>query len=622
MEKNKIALIQVWFGKIPDYFWYHLETTKNIQYIDFFIFTDQELKINLPNYNIISITKTDLEKKLFISLGKDIKILNNKKACDLKATYGDIFYEYIKDYDYFGCYDIDTLMGDVYDYISPYLSEFDFISIGSETHHNRLSGPFLLIKNKEELRTLYKKGNFIEIMKNENVVSYEEQTLNELSKFYNVKIIYSTNINANWGGKIVYDACWSEGKLYSNDEEIMIYHFYRKNKTKLSKINNKIYASYDKKFLSDFYWLCYFTENYSDLVPYLLDSIKKYSNRKCIIYTINFDYVLPKKFLANNQFIIKRFDISEGEKDLKGRDFNILSSKGLVCSDVISSFPKQKFAYIDTDIYFTTNSDDIGKYFSELENYPLINSHIHDVIYKSNIVPNEPWSSTLHILLREMKVDSQPIFPRKKCNIMIFDKNSLWFFEEQNNIFYEFKDSLTPGVLGLHDEDIANAILAKYNLTKSLPLVDIEETYHIDTNKIFDYSYHMTNISPNVRLPKNQNEFLFFHRFKKINDFEMIEKEYGNDVIDCEEFVINYEKNKILFEKNSFLTTKNINENVDFIVKDLNNNEIIRLNNQNIKNYWLFYISDIHLQDGMYCVEIRLTNSKFKIFNDLVEVKN
>ena len=32
----KIILIQLWLGKIPDYFWYHYDTTKNINGIEIF----------------------------------------------------------------------------------------------------------------------------------------------------------------------------------------------------------------------------------------------------------------------------------------------------------------------------------------------------------------------------------------------------------------------------------------------------------------------------------------------------------------------------------------------------------------------------------------------------------
>ena len=52
---------------------------------------------------------------------------------------------------------------------------------------------------------------------------------------------------------------------------------------------------------------------------------------------------------------------------------------------------------------------------------------------------------------------------------------------------------------------------------------------------------------------------------KNITQFENIEQDYGNSVLDCEEILVYYKDNTIFFEKNSFLTTKKIDGNVDFI---------------------------------------------------------
>ncbi len=64
MRKNNILLIQVWFGKIPDYFWFHYETTKNINGFDFILFTDQDIELETSNYKVIKTTKNDIQIKL------------------------------------------------------------------------------------------------------------------------------------------------------------------------------------------------------------------------------------------------------------------------------------------------------------------------------------------------------------------------------------------------------------------------------------------------------------------------------------------------------------------------------------------------------------------------------
>ena len=621
MEKNNIILIQVWFGEIPDYFWFHYETTKNIIGFDFILFTDQDIELDSKNYKIIKTTKEDIEIKLSDKLNYEIKITNNKKTCDLKASFGDLFEEYIVNYDYFGCYDIDTLFGEVLTVVKPYLNYYDFITIGEEIYHNRLSGPFLIIRNIEELRTLYKQGDYIGCMLNDDVQCYEEHTLSDLAKErYKIKIINSMNCEVDNGGKNTYDVCWSGGKLKINNEEKIFYHFYRKNETIFQKVGNQIFGRYNKKFIEDFYWVLGFTENYSQTIPFLMESMNKYSNRKCVIYSINFEYDIPNKFLTSEQFIFKQINIEPGKKDSRGRDENIISFKPKLMLDVINFLPEKKFIFIDSDVYLTTASDDFGKYFNELENYPLINQHTHDKLYLCNIIEGEDWTSTVDILAEATNTEIT-IFPRRKTNVMLFDEKSKWFFQEQLEMYQEHKDS-RPGIFTLHDEDSANVILSKYDLTKSLHLCDIEESSNINMSKFTDmnHPFHMTGLSDYLILPSHQNDVFCFHGLKHDWQYQNIQNDYGNSVIDCEEILVHYNNNTISFEKNSFLTTKKIDENVDFIVKTIDGQIVMTLPNQNLFEYWLFYVSNIQLTDKSYIIEIVKTDSRVKIYNNLLEI--
>jgi len=621
MEKNNILLIQLWLGKIPDYFWYHYETTKNLIGFNFILFTDQEIELDSKNYTVINTTKEDIELKLSGKLNYKIKINNNRKTCDLKASFGDLFEEYINGYDYFGCYDIDTLFGDVYGSILPYLNKYDFITIGDETFHNRLSGPFLIMRNTKEIRTLYKKGDFIKCLSNNEVECYEEHTLSDLVKeTHEIKIVSSMNCETNNGGKNTYDVHWKGGKLLINGEEKILYHFYRKNHTIFQKVGNQIFGRFNKNFIEDFYWVFGFTENYSQTIPFLMNSINKYSNRKCVIYSINFDYNIPNKFLTSEQFIFKRIDIEPGKKDSRGRDENIISCKPRLMLDVIDFLPNKKFIFIDSDVYMTVASDDISSYFSQLKNYPLINQHSHDKLYLCNIIDGEEWTSTVDILADATGIEIC-VFPRRKTNVMLFDYKSKWFFQEQLQMYDEYRDS-RPGIFTLHDEDSANVILSKYKLTNSIHLCDIEESSNINISKFTDmnHPFHMTGISDFVKLPKHQNDVVCFHNLKNEEQYVRIENDYNNHVIDCEEILVYYKDNSVFFEKNSFLTTKHIDEHVDFIIKDLNGNIVNVLANQNLQQYWLFYISDIELTDKSYIIEIVKTNSRVKIYNNLLQV--
>lgn len=124
----------VW--SIPDYFKYHLETIKNIDFIDFHFFTDQDFEIKQNNFYSYKIDREYVTQLLSKKLNCKIEINSDKKFCDVKAALSDIFYLYIKDYDYVGCYDIDTLFGDVNKFLKPHLGLYDFISIGKKTIYN------------------------------------------------------------------------------------------------------------------------------------------------------------------------------------------------------------------------------------------------------------------------------------------------------------------------------------------------------------------------------------------------------------------------------------------------------------------------------------------------------
>lgn len=614
MGKKRIALVQVWMGKIPDYFWFHYETTKNNPYIDFFFFTDQELKLDADNYKVIKCDINFIENKIFEKTGRELKILSNKKCCDLKASYGHLFEEYVKDYDYFGCYDIDTLLGDVSKYVVPNLDRYDVITIGNHVYHNRIGGPFCIFKNQNDIKKLYICNEFYECFKHDYVDCFEEGVINgKMQGKYSILVIDEMNCETNNGGKNTYDAAWKGGKIFSNGKENFIYHFYRKNKTKLSKIGNIITAGYDKVYLDDFYWVVSFTKDFEYMFLYLMESMKKFSNRKCIVYSINYDFVLPQESLGSEQFIVRRIDIEKSEKDFKGRDINIITSKPLINLDVLRFNPNGKFVTIDVDVYLNTNSDEILEYFMELENYPLINSHVFDTVYLKNITDYEEWSSPLHILTSEMGVEVK-YFPRRKTNVVLFDINSKWFFEEQMKIYSDYKNK-KQGILTLHDEDTANAILNRDNLHKSLPLLDTEDLNYLDFQHISNY-----NFSPNLRKPKTKNHILFFHGMKSVERFEGIKNDYGNSVLDCEEFYIDYKNGKISFEKNSFMTTKKNKNIVSFKIYNEKNELIFNLAGREIRNYFYFFVDSLYLERGDYLIKISEDEDDYCIFRDVLKV--
>jgi hypothetical protein len=360
----------------------------------------------------------------------------------------------------------------------------------------------------------------------------------------------------------------------------------------------------------------YFTENYEKLLEGFIDSIRKYSNRKCLLYTINYTSELITNL--DEQFIVRRLDLPKGDLDVNGRDITVLSSKPIILSDAINYLSDTKFVYIDTDVYLTNVSDDLGNFFDEIENYPLMNSHVHDRLYANDILPTREWVSTLDILSEVTNIPIR-IFPRRKCNVILFDKNSRWFFEEQMEIYNKYKNT-KPGIFRLHDEDSANILLSKYELKKSLPLIDMEESPFLDMQKIKNYSYNISLISEHVKLPKNENEIYIFHGFKDFEFYKKIRENYGKTVLCEDDFLVNFKNNTLFFQRNSFLTGKKIEDTVNFVVRNSEKKEILNLQNQKIFNYWTFFISDINLHHGKYYIDIIEKNKNRIILKTILEI--
>ena len=382
-----------------------------------------------------------------------------------------------------------------------------------------------------------------------------------------------------------------------------------------------ISVKYKKTILDDFMWVIHFSQTYEKCVPQLLASINNYSNRKCVIYTINYDSPLKSEYqYISDQFIFIRMDIPPGKLDTKGRDTTIMNSKPLIPLDVLERFPDKKFVHIDTDISLTVNSDKISKYFNQLENYPLINSHIHDVIYFYGFAEDGSLTSSLHTLLDLMGIEPNIPLPRRKCNIIVFDKNSKWFFSEQMEIYDKFKNHEDPIILAYHDEDSTNALLTKYQLYKSLPLVDIEETYDLSLDVLHNYSYSLTPISEHVVLPKNLNEILFFHGFKTKEDFELIKMNYGKKTLTHDDIDIYYKNDTLFIERNNFMVDKKFERIVDLVVYTKEYEEIFNFSNQDIFNINLFFINNFELQPNIYLLEIIESESRKVIYHNNFQI--
>lgn len=170
-------------------------------------------------YENVIFHKTTLEnirlKAEAVSGRQNIKCDTPYKLCDYKPLYGEIFSDYVADYDYWGYCDLDTVFGDLTKFLKiPLEKEYD--KIGNWGH-------FTLIKNTPEVNhryTLSVKENgqllnlFDEMVKTDKVVHFYETA--GINRIYQENDFESYN-SPDLCGDILYENL----DLYSNDRRFV-----------------------------------------------------------------------------------------------------------------------------------------------------------------------------------------------------------------------------------------------------------------------------------------------------------------------------------------------------------------------------------------------------------------
>ena len=125
-----ITFLICWQGDFPWYFPYFLQSCQYNPSVDFLIFTDNEdPSIHLPpNVKLIPYSIEQFKADANKVLGFEVALQSGYKLCDFKPVYGCIFYDYIKDYDFWGYCDVDVIFGNIRSFMTDeLLSEYDII---------------------------------------------------------------------------------------------------------------------------------------------------------------------------------------------------------------------------------------------------------------------------------------------------------------------------------------------------------------------------------------------------------------------------------------------------------------------------------------------------------------
>ena len=612
---KKIALLQVWFGQFPSYFEAHLKTCYNQNpNIHFYIFTDTNIKTTHENVKFYHLTKNIYKNLVKENTSIAADISNNRKLCDYKLLAADIFKGYLGDYDYVGFYDIDCMFGDMYDLLSPYLDK-DIISIGDDNYFTGIRGPFTIWKNIPLYNQYYKNiPDYKNLLEDKEYKGLDEHQINQCLSKNKIEITsFSELTNTRRNGKYIGEAVLKNKKLYIQDRESLLSHFYYKNDLGIQ--DDTLF--YNKKILlEDFYWVVYFDKKYEHLAKQMLNTISMFSNRKCIIYSINYDLDVTKHLdLNKEQFISVPFHIYSNEN----QDIDLLRNiKPFCLKDSCERYPNSNFVYVDTDCFLTVTADHIANYVSKLKNHPLINLNLYDTIFHTNYFGDGNPLHGLQVLSDVLNIPIS-VYPRRKCNVIVYNSSHYNFFNEATEMYEKYKNT-RPGIFALHDEDAFNILLSKYNYTDSLPTVDIEETNKLYIEKYNEYGASNCFSSQKI-LPQHINDIYCFHRMKSIQQFEDIKENYLQTVFTHDELYLTQKENDdIVLSRKNFMPEKRFSELVNINIYDRNGNLLYNFNNAEIFKYFHFYVGKASSNIDYVYIRITESNSGNIIYSKFTKI--
>lgn len=146
---KSIVFIIPYFGHFNNYFEIWLNSCAHNPTIDWLIFTDCKDEHNYPkNVKVVYTTFAEIRARFQSFYDFPISLEKPYKLCDFKPAYGEVFYEYIKDYDFWGYCDTDLVWGDIRKFITKEILE-QYDKIGCQGH-------CCILKNTDKMRKFYR----------------------------------------------------------------------------------------------------------------------------------------------------------------------------------------------------------------------------------------------------------------------------------------------------------------------------------------------------------------------------------------------------------------------------------------------------------------------------------
>jgi hypothetical protein len=187
----------------------------------------------------------EMKDRLANRLGMEVSCEYPQKLVDFKPTYGAVLEEYLEDYDFWGCTDIDLVYGQIGDFVTDdLLNRHDIVACGDAY----LTGPFFLFRNDSRTNRLYQKSSDHQrVFQTSDILSFTEcnfcgPALKDGASIFDLDTEIETmtevirreernGLRTSFRSLTSVHAWppvkWSEGHLMQRERELLLFHFVR-----------------------------------------------------------------------------------------------------------------------------------------------------------------------------------------------------------------------------------------------------------------------------------------------------------------------------------------------------------------------------------------------------------
>lgn len=233
--KYKICIINVYLGKLPNYFSLWLKSAGFNPNIDFLLFTDDSISGAVPqNVKIEKIQLSEIKQRVENELGFEVVLPTPYKCCDYKSVYGLIFKDYLSDYDYWGHCDLDLIWGNLEEcFEKNHLEEYDrFFYLGHLSLYrntNKVNNYFKLSGSRDSYFDVFTTERIcgfdetlgtVQIFLKNNIPFFREKLFADISPNHGRFMLSENKITnrniVNYSNQLFY---WENGRIFRTFED-------------------------------------------------------------------------------------------------------------------------------------------------------------------------------------------------------------------------------------------------------------------------------------------------------------------------------------------------------------------------------------------------------------------